>query len=69
MGDNTTLVIIATVYAPIIAVWIAAIATALVVPHYALRFRVPWPVLAAMILALLVLATLATWLVVQTELF
>jgi hypothetical protein len=52
-------------YLPLAAVWLAAVAAALVLPDYALRCRVPWPVCAVLILALMVLATVVTGVVVR----
>jgi hypothetical protein len=65
MSESTTLVMIATVYAPTLFIWIAAISAALIVPHYALRSHIPWPVCALLILALMVMATAATMMMVR----
>lgn len=64
---NATLAstLIATVYAPTAVVWLATIALALVLPRYAIRRHVPWPLLATLILLLMVAATAMTGLVVK----
>jgi hypothetical protein len=56
--------VLTSVFTPTIMVWFSAIAAALIVPRYAIQHRVPWPVLAVMIMALMVTATLTTLMLV-----
>ena len=56
-----------SIYAPILAVWCIAIATAYFAPNYTARMRIPWPVVAFMILMLMTGATAITWLWVQVQ--
>lgn len=52
-------------YLPLAAVWLTTVAAALVLPDFALRSRVPWPVCAVLILALMVAATGVTGVMVR----